>query len=135
MQSNRDYSALVEAVLNGEENPIMAYAELKQIADWFADAASQVKPAAVSEAEKYGKSFELHGIKFELRQGRRIYDFKHLQSWADATASVKAIEEKAKVAADNWAKFKTDMVDENGEVIEAASVKYTDPTLVVISKR
>ncbi len=121
-------SQLVQDVIDGNENPLVAFAVLKNHAKDVAAAIKEIEDVAMTEASHYGeKRFTDHGHTFELRDGSRRYSFKHLGNWATKNAEIKAIETLAKQAANANAT----MVDDNGEIIEPATVTYTKPCIIV----
>lgn len=93
------YEQIAEQVEQGEYNPLEAYAQLKREEAILKSCIARVIEAAVEEAEKYPeKKFEAYGYAFERREGRKMYDFKHIPAWIAAKGEVKAIEERAKAA-------------------------------------
>jgi len=121
-------SQLVQDVIDGNENPLVAFAVLKTHAKELATAIKEIEDVAMTEASHYGeKKFTDHGHTFELRDGSRRHSFKHLDHWVEKNAELKAIETLAKQAATANAT----MVDDNGEIITPAQVTYTKPSIIV----
>ena len=121
-------SQLVQDVIDGNENPLVAFAVLKTHAKELATAIKEIEDVAMTEASHYGeKKFTDHGHTFELRDGSRRHSFKHLDHWVEKNAELKSIETLAKQAATANAT----MVDDNGEIITPAQVTYTKPSIIV----
>jgi hypothetical protein len=121
-------SQLVQDAIDGNENPLRAFAILKTHAKDVANALKEIEDAAMTEADHYGeKKFKDLGFQFELRDGSRRHSFKHLDHWVEKNAELKAIETLAKQAATANAT----MVDDNGEIIMPAQVTYTKPSIIV----
>ena len=93
------FEQIAEQVEKGEYNALEAYAQLKREEVILKSCIARVIDAAVEEAEKYPeKKFEAYGYAFERREGRKMYDFKHIPAWIAAKAVVKEIEDRAKAA-------------------------------------
>lgn len=93
------YEEIAEQVEKGEFDPLKAYAHLKREEAILKSCIARVQEAAVEEAEKYeDKKFEAHGFQFERREGRKMYDFKHIPEWIEAKGALKTVEDKAKAA-------------------------------------
>jgi hypothetical protein len=93
------YEQIAEEVEKGDYNPLEAYAQLKREEAILKSCIARVIEAAVEEAEKYPeKKFEAYGYAFERREGRKMYDFKHIPAWIAAKGEIKAIEDRAKAA-------------------------------------
>ncbi len=57
----------------------------------------EFKKESVEFFSKYDKK-ELESYRIEKRQGRKIYDFKHIEAWNLAKKNITNIEKKAKAA-------------------------------------
>lgn len=122
---------LVEETVQGERRALRTYGILKQIESELKKQIDQVKELALDEAEQYEqKDFVADGFAFTLRPGRTIWSFKHIPSWQEEQAKLKAIEESAKQAYKAMNK-NMHQVTEDGEVIEPAKVSYSKPSLSV----
>lgn len=122
--------ALTGAVLDGEVDALQAFADLRAAKGAIEDALKKVEDSALTEAQKYGKSFERHGLHWTVSEGRRTYKYDHLKEWNDAKEVLSSIEEKAKqagIAATNGIGMHTS----DGEVIEAAIVTYGKASLTI----
>lgn len=122
------FADTVQKVVDGELDPLEIYAQFKEFEKFFKDCKDAVQEVAINEAEKYGeKSFTHKDYHFELREGRRSYDFKAIPQWNEIKAKLKDIETKSKAAANNGGSF---LDEETGELIEACQIKYSSPSLV-----
>lgn len=129
-----DTDQLIQDVFDGNESPVKAWAILDQLEKMIKYGKTTIQNYALSEAEKYGaKSFEDFGFSFELRNGRRTYDFKHIQEWVEAEEQKKKIEDKYKQAFMNYEKG-LNAVTQDGEVLELPVVKYTNDSLIIKNK-
>ena len=121
-----------EAVDRGASDPLSTYAELKAIQVAVEEALNQVKPAAITVAERYPRKTFMHqGLTFVRTDGRRLYKFDHLHDWSDAKAVLAIVEARAKQAAELALTGATMLDDETGEIIQPAIVTFTEPTLSV----
>lgn len=124
-------SELVQNAIDGIENPLKAYAVLKELQKQVSDGISQIEEAAIEEASKYGeKTFEAMNYKFEIREGARRYSFKNIEQWNEASKKLKDIEALCKQAAMAYEKGKT-IIDDDGEVVPIAEVTFSKSSLVV----
>ena len=127
--NNSHFNDITNNVLQGMTDPLMAYAELKEYKRAIDEAIKQIEPIALEESEKYGKSFELHGIKFERRNGATRYDFKHIEQWQMMHQELKRFELQCKQAL-NAMKYNANYMDENGEQSAVPKVTYTKDSLI-----
>ena len=123
------FNDIANNVIQGMTDPLIAYAELKELKREIDQAIKDVEPIALEESEKYGKSFELHGIKFERRNGATRYDFKHIEQWQMMHQDLKKFEMQSKqalAAMKNGANY----IDEHGEQIPVPKVTYLKDSLI-----
>lgn len=122
-------SIITQEVIDGHTDPLLAYAELKDLQDHLTQSMKVVKDVALEEAMKYeSKQFEHNGFKFELRDGRATYNYKGVQQWNLMKEQLARIEKIAKASALNG----SIAVDpDTGEEIQPAQVKYSEPSLIV----
>ena len=123
------FNDIANNVIQGITDPLIAYAELKELKREIDQAIKDVEPIALEESEKYGKSFELHGIKFERRNGATRYDFKHIEQWQMMHQDLKKFEMQSKqalAAMKNGANY----IDEHGEQIPVPKVTYSKDSLI-----
>jgi len=118
----------VAEVLEGVADPLEVYAFLYDLEKYISEAKKSVQEYAIHEAEKFGqKTFEHKGLKFTRNEGRKIYDFKRINKWVDLRSQLDEVERLAKQAATSTAT----LVDEHGEIIEPAIVKFSSASLIV----
>ena len=126
-------SELVQNTIDGKENPLKAYAVLKELQKQIVRGIAEVEEMALEEASKYGeKTFEALNYKFELREGSRRYVFKGIEKWDTLNQQLKDVEAECKQAAMAYEKGKQ-VVDENGELIPVPEVKFSKSSIVVKS--
>lgn len=124
-------SNTVQEVLDGNFDPLEAYVELDQLKKYIEKCIEEVKPVAITDAQKYPeKTFVNKGYEISYNEGRRSYDFSKIQRWKEQQIKLKAIEDMAKQAAEMYGKS-TNLVDENGEVIQPCIVKHSSPFLTI----
>ena len=125
---NEKISIMVQSVIDGATDPLEVYALLKEIDKTVKNAISEIEEDALSEAEKYGKSFEHLGLNWEVRQGRRNYDFKHISLWNEHKEKLKRIEDISKACASN---NNVSIDPDTGEEIEPAKITFSKSSLIV----
>ena len=123
------FNDIANNVIQGMTDPLIAYAELKEYKREIEQAIKDIEPIALEESEKYGKSFELHGIKFERRNGAVRYDFKHIEQWQMIHQELKNFEMQSKQALAAL-KHGANYIDENGEQVPVPKLTYTKDTLI-----
>lgn len=126
-----DIAQLIQDVIDEKENPLKAFAVLKGLQKQIADGIKEIEEGALEEAAKYGeKTFEAMNFKFEVREGRRTYSFKNIESWVETNNKLKEMESTFKQAASAYEKGKT-VVDDNGEVVPVPEVTYSKSSITV----
>lgn len=123
-------SRMCEDVEKGEESPLEALANLKELESNMKDAIKFVMEYAVDEATKYEKTFNLKDHQFTLVNGRRTFSFKNIQEWDTINKQKKSCEDKYKqlwMSAQNGVTCITD----DGEVIELPKVTYSSASVSV----
>ena len=124
------FREIADKAIDGHSDPLIAYAELKAYKQEIEEALKELEPIALEESEKYGKSFELHGIKFERRNGATRYDFKHIAKWQNLNTQLKNFEKSSKQAL-AASKQGAHYVDGNGEEVQCPRVMYNKDSLIV----
>lgn len=120
------FKDLANEVLQGDLDPLVGYAILKDYEQELKAAMNEVKSIAIEESEKYDKIFSHQGYNFERRNGRAIYDFSDIVEIVNAKSHLKELEIRSKQA------LKHIIVDDTtGEVIQPPKVKFADDVLVV----
>ena len=123
------FNDIANNVIQGVTDPLIAYSELKEYKREIDQAIKDIEPIALEESEKYGKSFELHGIKFERRNGATRYDFKHIEQWQMMHQDLKKFEMQSKQALAAM-KHGANYIDEHGEQIPVPKVTYSKDSLI-----
>jgi len=120
-----------EQVLNGEKDALEAYIELKKIADTATAIMKEIKPDALTEADKYdGKTFQAFGAQIEKRNGGGVWSFKHLQDWNEINKKKKEVEDLHKTA--YKLKGQEAIINpDTGEIIEPAEYKPNADTISI----
>jgi len=127
--NNSHFNDITNNVIQGMTDPLIAYAELKEYKREIDQALKHIEPIALEESEKYGKSFELHGVKFERRNGATRYDFKHIEQWQMMHQELKNFEMQSKQALAAM-KHGANYIDENGEQIPVPKLTYAKDSLI-----
>ena len=87
-------------ILSGDQNPLDIEIRLKAMEELVKQLRGdkEIKAAVIAEAEKYGKSFEYHGVKIGIREAGVKYDWAGTgdSTWAMLDAEEKAIKEQKK---------------------------------------
>lgn len=123
---------LVERVQEGKESPLKALAELRMLSKMVTSAIEDIEPSAFKEAESYSeKTFNVFGFKFEVKQGSRRYDYKHIKEWSDLSAKIKEREALYKMAANAYEKGTQIFDEETGEQIPVPKVTYTKASISI----
>ena len=121
---------LTQNAIDGIESPFIALSELKRLKNKIDLAIKEVEPIAIQEAEKYDKNFEINGLKMELRQGRKVWNFKNLEEWNTYNKGLKDCEERYKSAYSSFEKGLS-AISQDGELLELPEVTYTKPSLII----
>lgn len=125
------FAQLAIDVAEGEIDPMDAYAFLSRAEKAAEPMKKAVKAEAMEMALSFGADKEkvvVRGHCFQVRPGRSMYNYSHINSWAQAEKEKKRIEELAKAAAKVGAEV-PDVV--TGEVIPPAHVTYAEGSLIV----
>lgn len=132
-ETKERYAARLEEVEVGILDPLLVYAELKDLAQFFAECAAQVEELALQEAEKYPeKTFSHQGITFTKNAGRTIYDFKNVSQWAALKSKLARVEELSKQASKiSVLTGGGVVVDDNGEIVTPCETKQSKPSLQI----
>ena len=118
---------LVQNVIDGLEDPLKAYALLLDQKTYIEKCIKEIKEGALQEAQKYDKTFELHGYKFESKKGGAYYDYSTIPDIKEAERNLKELKQEA------IARTKTvhDCLSEDGEILPKPIVKYKADSLSV----
>ena len=92
----------VTELKDGYSNPLSYYIQLKAVETTIKDllANKEVREMVSTEAKKYGKSFDLHGVKIEYSENiSPKYDYSVCGdiAWDEMQTELKALQEKIKL--------------------------------------
>lgn len=124
-------TSVVDSVKNGILDPLDAFAVFRELEKKFNEAKKEIDELAISEAEKYDKTFQRGSIQFTRVDGRKTYDFSNIQEWVKAKEHLTKIEAKYKQVAN------TDfsVLDEStGEILEKPIIKISKSSLAIKNK-
>lgn len=129
-----ELSNFVTDIEDGKVNPLRAYAEIKKVESFLAQAKKQIEPLAFDEADKYPeKSFEAEGFKFEKRNGGLTYNYKGIPEWNRVDAKKKELEKQAQTAWKLYQQTGQKPITEEGEELPLPEIGYRKDSLVVKS--
>ena len=126
-----NYKQLAIDCEEGNEDPLKALVEITKLLNDVKEHHADIKDMALEEATKHPKTFELHGCKFEQKNGRATYSYKHIPAWIEANTAQKAVEAGAKEAYNAIAKGLAVFSQADGSEIEPAQVTYSKDVLTV----
>ena len=123
-------SRMCEDVENGEESPLEALANLKELEKTMKDAIQFVMKYAVDEASKYEKTFNEGDHQFTLVNGRRTFSFKNIKEWNEINKQKKSCEDKYKQL---WMSAKNGVtcITDDGEIVDLPDVTYAKDSVSV----
>lgn len=89
---------------------------------------SGLKDQIIDESSLYlEKTFDVDGVKITKNEGRKTYHYKHCEKWRRLNAEIGALEKMMQAGAP--------FADpETGEIIEPATVSYSEPFLTITLK-
>jgi len=117
----------------GSIDALATYITLNRIGKMLDQIKDEVKPYAIEQSGQWHeKTFSYFGATIEKKSGGGRWDFKGVQAWNEAKATLQSIEERAKAAAQAAAKFGAAMVSEDGELLEGAT--YTPGAEIIALK-
>jgi len=122
----RTINNLAVDVIQGVEDPLKAYAILKDVQSKVKEALEGISEDVLNEASKHGKNFEMHGFNFEQRNGKATYSFKHIPEIVKKEIELKALKDLSKEA------YK--MSQTGLEVVNIGEGNMITPALVTYSK-
>jgi hypothetical protein len=118
-----------QSVIEGETFALATFADMADIAQAIASAMERVKEYAVKEAVAYPGKFTFAGRTFTKVPARQMVKYDHVPQWKQIADRRKRIEQLSLQAAKTFGVTIVD--DETGEVIEAAQITYTKPSISV----
>jgi hypothetical protein len=120
---------LVQDVLDGNQDPLEAFGLLKRLQDNIDRCIAEIKPDALSEAEKdKNKTYPL--FKTEFRNGKRTWDFDTVPLIVDMENKLKAIKAVYKSAYEQSQKG-MQTVDQDGVLLDLPTCKHGEDTISV----
>ena len=111
----------------GMHNPLVVHLCLKAMEELVNRIKDGISEAVLVEVEKYPKTFEFMGARFQLSE-RRTYDFSQDAVWKETSLSLKRREDLLKHLSIPVADADT------GEVIQPAQFKITPVITVMLPK-
>lgn len=122
-QRNTFVEDVVDRVANGLSDPVKLHLQIKCMEE-ICKAIKEnkfYKDSLLTEASKYGKGFEFHNAKIEVRSAAGKYDYSHDTEWARLSLEIKNREKYLKVLPPEG----IDRVTIDGEVVKDYPPKYT----------
>jgi len=124
---------LANAWREGSIDALATYITMNRISKMLDNLKDEVKLYAIEQAGQWHeKTFTYFGATIEKKSGAGRWDFKGVQAWNEAKATLSSIEERAKAAAQAAAKFGAAMVSEDGELLQGAT--YTPGADIIALK-
>ena len=118
---------LIEAVENGEMNPLDVYAPFKKIEKMFKEAYGKIETHAMDEASKNEKTFVYSGVTFTSKEGSKKLQFGEDHVIKELQEKIKNRQELLKVAHAS----KEPIFDSEGIEVPKVSVKFDKSSLMV----
>jgi hypothetical protein len=119
-----------QSVIEGETFALATFADMADMAQAIASAMERVKEYAMKEAAAYDENkFTFAGRTFTKVPARQMVKYDHVPQWKQLADRRKRIEQLSLQAAKTFGVTIVD--DETGEVIEAAQITYTKPSISV----
>lgn len=113
---------IVTAVIEGEKDPLESYILLKSLKDEIEEGLELIKDQAMSEAEKYGKSFDRFGAHIELRNAPGRFNFSEINLITQAENRLKYLKKLAEIGG---------VDEETAEVIPKAPKIHGKATIAI----
>ena len=118
----------------GFTSSLEAFAVFKELEKRFNDAKKQIDTLAYNESEKYDKTFKIGNYQFTRVDGRKQFDFKHIEEWKIAKDNLSEIESKYKSVYENQQKGLSSFNESTGEVLDVPVVTFSKSSLAVKNK-
>ena len=114
----QELTNLAQSVIDGEQDALKVYIELKRIETKLKEVMPLVEPLAYEAASHWSeKTFVVMGAEIQKKNAAGKWDYSNIPQYAKAKEQVKSIEELAKQAYASK-KHGSVIVDANGEVVE-----------------
>ena len=110
---------LIFEVEEGNKNPLEVYCFLHKLETQIKAAKEQIKPLAIEEATKHGKTFTFMGFEIQQKSLPGRWKFDHLDEWNAVKFKMQNIEDLAKWAYKSQEKGVQPITDD-GEIITPA---------------
>ena len=118
----------------GFTSSLEAFAVFKELEKRFNDAKKQIDTLAYNESEKYDKTFKIGQYQFTRVDGRKQFDFKHIEEWKIAKDNLAEIESKYKSVYENQKNNISSFNEQTGEVLDVPVVTFSKSSLAVKNK-
>jgi len=123
------FGILIEAVRNGELNPLELYGKAKEIEDLAHKVKIEVQSLAIEEAEKRTeKTFNFGNFKVTKVEGRRMIDYSNIEEYQIAKANLKEIEDKYKQVA---LSSLTSLDESTGEILKRPIITFSKNSISI----
>jgi hypothetical protein len=123
------FGILIEAVRNGELNPLELYGKAKEIEDLAQKVKIEVQTLAIEEAEKRTeKTFNFGNFKVTKVEGRRMIDYSNIEEYQIAKANLKEIEDKYKQVA---LSSLTSLDESTGEILKRPIITFSKNSISI----
>lgn len=113
----------VNAVEGGHADALRTYINLYRLSKLLSEAMDRIKPDALNEATKYGKTFQFHGCEIQNKNAPGRFVFKSIPEWQEQQFRIKQIEDKYKSAWQAREKGLTSITDD-GEILDLSGMEY-----------
>lgn len=118
----------MQDVIDGNEDPVKAYVELRKADNEVKNALEEINGAFMDEVQKEGATFKRHGAQFIRKNGTTRYSFKNIPIWIEANKAQKDIEAAAKLAYKN-SQSGNMSISKDGEVVELPLVTFSSDSV------
>lgn len=82
--------------VSGNGMTLEVFGKVKYLKEFVSSLEERLKDEAFEEAQKYGKTGKVHGMKFELGSTAAIWDYSKCKAWEELSKQEKSIAEKRK---------------------------------------
>lgn len=129
----------IEDYNNGNVNVLETYITLKELKSFYESQIDIIKgfeSENINEIELEIREHhnEFKGYKFEIRNGRKIYDFSKITEIQEKKKELKNIESKYKLAFDAFQKGNRMIDDETGEVLDLPTLSLGKSSIILKTK-
>lgn len=100
--------------------------------DGFQKIIKEFKDEFLTEIQNEALNYQgdYHGNEVSVRNGGKLFSFKHISEWVKAVKAVKDIEDKSKAAFIASQKSLTS-IDEDGEITELPKISYKKDSVII----